>query len=350
MIQIKNLKKEYYTNNISNLVLDNINLEIKQGEIFGIIGHSGAGKSSLLRCLNLLEQPTDGSIFIADENITKKNPKQLREFRRKVSMIFQHFNLLSSRNVYENIALPLEIQGIPKAEIKKRVHELLELVELPNKATAYPKELSGGQKQKVAIARALALDPLVLLSDEATSALDPTSTKQILALLKRLNKELGLTIVLITHEMDVVRRICDRVAIIDKGRIAEMGKTLDIFLDPQTAVTKSFVETSIHTKVPDFMAKKLHDNPYNNDHTYPVVQLTFYGDKGKMPIIAEISRQFNATASIIQANIETIQEQIVGIAICHITGERKDWENALRFLSNQDVNLKVLGYATADNI
>ncbi|WP_150467722.1 methionine ABC transporter ATP-binding protein [Francisella sp. SYW-9] len=350
MIQIKNLKKEYYTNNISNLVLDNINLEIKQGEIFGIIGHSGAGKSSLLRCLNLLEQPTDGSIFIADENITKKNPKQLREFRKKVAMIFQHFNLLSSRNVYENIALPLEIQGVPKVEIKKRVHKLLELVELPNKATAYPKELSGGQKQKVAIARALALDPLVLLSDEATSALDPTSTKQILALLKRLNKELGLTIVLITHEMDVVRRICDKVAIIDKGHIAEMGNTLDIFLDPQTEVTKSFVETSIHTKVPDFIAKKLHDNPYSNDHIYPVVQLTFYGDKGKMPIIAEISRQFNASASIIQANIETIQEQIVGIAICHITGERKDWENALKFLSNQDVNLKVLGYATADNI
>lgn len=350
MIQIKNLKKEYRSNNTSNLVLDNINLDIKQGEIFGIIGHSGAGKSSLLRCLNLLEQPTDGSISIADENITKKNPKQLREFRKKVSMIFQHFNLLSSRNVFENIALPLEIQGIPKAEIKKRVFELLELVELPNKANAYPQELSGGQKQKVAIARALALDPLVLLSDEATSALDPTSTKQILALLKRLNKELGLTIVLITHEMDVVRKICDRVAIIDKGRIAEMGKTLDIFLDPQAPVTKSFVETSIHTKVPDFIAKRIYDNPYSYDNTYPVVQLTFYGDKGKMPIIAEISRQFNATASIIQANIETIQEQIVGIAICHITGERQDWENALRFLSNQDVNLKVLGYATADNI
>jgi D-methionine transport system ATP-binding protein len=350
MIQIKNLKKEYKSNNSTNLVLDNINLEIKQGEIFGIIGHSGAGKSSLLRCLNLLEQPTDGSIFIADENITKKNPKQLREFRKKVAMIFQHFNLLSSRNVYENIALPLEIQGISKAEIKKRVPELLDLVELPNKAHAYPKELSGGQKQKVAIARALALNPLILLSDEATSALDPTSTKQILALLKRLNKELGLTIVLITHEMDVVRKICDRVAIIDKGRIPEIGKTLDIFLDPQAPVTKSFVETSIHTRLPDFMAKKLQDNPYSSENTYPVVQLTFYGDKGKMPIIAEISRQFNATASIIQANIETIQEQVVGIAICHITGERHDWENALKFLSNQDVNLKVLGYATADNI
>lgn len=350
MIQIKNLKKEYRTNNTSNLVLDNINLEINQGEIFGIIGHSGAGKSSLLRCLNLLEQPTDGSIFIADENITKKNSKQLREFRKKVAMIFQHFNLLSSRNVFENIALPLEIQGVPKAEIRKRVSELLELVELPNKASAYPQELSGGQKQKVAIARALALNPLVLLSDEATSALDPTSTKQILALLKRLNKELGLTIVLITHEMDVVRKICDRVAIIDKGRIPEMGKTLDIFLDPKMPVTKSFVETSIHTKVPDFMAKKLYDNPYSNENTYPVIQLTFYGDKGKMPIIAEISRQFNATASIIQANIETIQDQIVGIAICHITGERQDWENALKFLSNQDVNLKVLGYAAADNI
>ncbi|QIV94727.1 methionine ABC transporter ATP-binding protein [Allofrancisella frigidaquae] len=350
MIEIKNLKKEYITNNINNLVLDNINLEIQEGEIFGIIGHSGAGKSSLLRCLNLLEQPSDGSIFIAEENITKKTPKQLREFRKKVAMIFQHFNLLSSRNVFENIALPLEIQGIPKSEIKKRVHELLDLVELPNKALAYPKELSGGQKQKVAIARALALNPLVLLSDEATSALDPTSTKQILALLKRLNKELDLTIVLITHEMDVVRKVCDRVAIIDKGQIAEIGKTLDIFLNPQTEVTKSFVETSIHTKIPEFIAKRLYDNPYSYENTYPLVQLTFYGEKGKMPIIAEISRQFNASASIIQANIETIQDQIVGIAICHITGERQDWENALRFLTNQDVNLKVLGYAPADNI
>ncbi|QIV95835.1 D-methionine transport system ATP-binding protein [Allofrancisella inopinata] len=350
MIEIKNLKKEYITNNINNLVLDNINLEIQEGEIFGIIGHSGAGKSSLLRCLNLLEQPSDGSIFIAKENITKKTPKQLREFRKKVAMIFQHFNLLSSRNVFENIALPLEIQGIPKSEIKKRVYELLDLVELPNKALAYPKELSGGQKQKVAIARALALNPLVLLSDEATSALDPTSTKQILALLKRLNKELGLTIVLITHEMDVVRKVCDRVAIIDKGQIAEIGKTLDIFLNPQTEVTKSFVETSIHTKIPEFIAKRLYDNPYSYENTYPIVQLTFYGEKGKMPIIAEISRQFNASASIIQANIETIQDQIVGIAICHITGERQDWENALRFLTNQDVNLKVLGYAPADNI
>ncbi len=349
MIQIKNLKKKYITNNVSNQVLDNINLEISQGEIFGIIGHSGAGKSSLLRCLNLLEEPTDGSIHIADENITKKTPKQLRDFRKKVSMIFQHFNLLSSRTVFENVALPLQIQGVARTEIKKRVHELLDLVELPNKAAAYPNELSGGQKQKVAIARALALNPLVLLSDESTSALDPISTKQILGLIKRLNKELGLTIVLITHEMDVVRNICDRVAIIDNGQISEMGKTLDVFLDPKADVTKSFVETSIHTKVPDYIAKTMLDNPYSNDNTYPIVQLTFYGDKGKMPIITEISRQFNASASIIQANIETIQGQIVGIAICHITGERQDWENALTFLSKQDVNLKVLGYATADN-
>ncbi|GAB4226028.1 MAG: ATP-binding cassette domain-containing protein [Francisella sp.] len=350
MIQIKNLKKEYLANNIRNLVLDNINLEIKQGEIFGIIGHSGAGKSTLLRCLNLLEQPTDGSIFIADENITKKNAKQLRDFRKKVSMIFQHFNLLSSRTVFDNIALPLEIQKVPKNEIKKRVTELLDLIELPNKANSYPKELSGGQKQKVAIARALALNPLILLSDEATSALDPTSTNQILDLLKVLNKKLNLTIVLITHEMDVVKKICDRVAIIDKGRIAEVGNTIDIFLDPQLPITKSFVETSIHTKIPDFIAKKLYDNPYSYENTYPVVQLTFYGDKGKEPLIAQISRQFNAYASIIQANIETIQDKIIGIAICIITGERPDWENALRFLSNQDINLKVLGYASADNI
>ena len=350
MIEIKNLKKEYTTNNISNLVLDNINLEIDEGEIFGIIGYSGAGKSSLLRCLNLLEKPSDGSIHIASENITKKNPKQLRDFRKKIAMIFQNFNLLSSRTVFENVSLPLEIQGTSKSEIKKRVFELLDLVELPNKAYAYPQELSGGQKQKVAIARALALNPIVLLSDEATSSLDPTSTKQILALLKRLNKELGLTVVLITHEMNVVRKICDRVAIIDNGKIPEIGKTLEIFLNPQAEVTKSFVESCIHTKIPDFIASNLYNNPYSKDNTYPLIQLTFYGDKGQMPIIAKISRQFNASASIIQANIETIQDQIVGIAICHITGERQDWENALKFLSNQDLNLKVLGYAPTNSI
>ena len=350
MIKIKNLKKEYISNGISNLVLDNINLDIHDGEIFGIIGHSGAGKSSLLRCLNLLEQPSEGSIFIGDEDITKKNPSQLRNFRKKIAMIFQHFNLLSSRNVFENIALPLEIQGVAKLEIKKRVHELLDLVELPNKSMAYPNELSGGQKQKVAIARALALNPTILLSDEATSSLDPTSTKQILELLKRLNKELGITIVLITHEMDVVKKICDRVAIIDKGKIPEMGKTLEVFLDPQRSITKSFVETSIHTRLPSFIIKKLHDNPYNYDDLYPIAQLTFYGEAGKMPIITEISRKFNASASIIQANIETIQDQVVGIAICHITGERDDWEDSLKYLSNQDVNLKVLGYARTSDI
>ena len=271
-------------------------------------------------------------------------------FVKKIAMIFQNFNLLSSRTVFENVSLPLEIQGTSKSEIKKRVFELLDLVELPNKAYAYPQELSGGQKQKVAIARALALNPIVLLSDEATSSLDPTSTKQILALLKRLNKELGLTVVLITHEMNVVRKICDRVAIIDNGKIPEIGKTLEIFLNPQAEVTKSFVESCIHTKIPDFIASNLYNNPYSKDNTYPLIQLTFYGDKGQMPIIAKISRQFNASASIIQANIETIQDQIVGIAICHITGERQDWENALKFLSNQDLNLKVLGYAPTNSI
>lgn len=350
MINIKNLKKEYYSNNISNLVLENINLDIDKGEIFGIIGHSGAGKSSLLRCLNLLESPTDGSITISGEDITKKNPKELRTFRKKIGMIFQHFNLLSSRNVFENISLPLEIQGISKDKIKKRVFDLLELVELPNKANSYPSQLSGGQKQKVAIARALANNPDVLLSDEATSALDPTSTIQILNLLKKLNKELRLTIVLITHEMDVVKNICDKVAIIDKGKIVEQGQTIDIFLDPKHNTTKSFVETSINTKIPDFLKERLNDNPYSFDNTYPLIQITFYGNEGKKPIIAEISKRFNASASIIQANIERIQDKVVGIAICHITGEKQDWEDALKFLSNQDVNLKVLGYASTDNI
>lgn len=350
MIRVENLKKEYITNGVSNLVLDNINLEVKKGEIFGIIGHSGAGKSSLLRCLNLLEEPSDGTVFVADEDITKKNPKALRAFRKNLGMIFQHFNLLSSRNVFENVALPLEIQGYSKPNIKKRVLELLELVELPGKANAYPNELSGGQKQKVAIARALALNPLVLLSDEATSALDPTSTKQILRLLKKLNRELNLTIVLITHEMDVVKNICDRVAIIDKGKIVELGDTINIFLNPKADVTRAFVETSINTKIPNYLLSKLHDNPYSHDNLFPLVRLTFYGLKGKAPIISQISKKFNANASIIQANIERIHDQIVGIAICHITGERKDWEEALKFLSTQEVNLKVLGYASTDNI
>lgn len=222
-------KKEYIGKNARHIALNGINLTIEEGEIFGIIGRSGAGKSTLIRCINLLENPTEGKITINGDDLTTKSPHELRKFRQKIGMIFQHFNLLSSRTVYENIAFPLELQHMPKAQIDKKVKELISLVGLQNKTHAYPDELSGGQKQRVGIARALASDPVALLCDEATSALDPETTEQILALLKKLNKELKLTIVLITHEMDVIRKICDKVAIIEHGVIQEIGTVTELF-------------------------------------------------------------------------------------------------------------------------
>lgn len=245
MITIQGLSKTFNTADGKVYALKNINLQIEAGDIFGVIGFSGAGKSTLIRCLNRLEEPDSGIIRIGDQEITTLNKSQLREARKRIGMIFQHFNLFDSKTVFENIAFPLEVAGLAKPQIRGRVEELLELVELTEKKGAYPCQLSGGQKQRVGIARALANNPEVLLSDEATSALDPKTTYSILELLRNINQKLNLTIVLITHEMDVLRRICNHVAVIEDGTITEMGAVKDLFTHPQTDTTRLFVQSDI---------------------------------------------------------------------------------------------------------
>ncbi len=243
MITITGLSKSFQTPYGKVDALKNINLEIKQGDIFGVIGFSGAGKSTLIRCLNRLEEPDSGIIRIGEHEITSLNKSQLREVRKRIGMIFQHFNLFDSKTVFGNVAFPLEVAGLSKRQIKNRVEQLLELVELTDKTNAYPAQLSGGQKQRVGIARALANNPEVLLSDEATSALDPKTTYAILELLRNINRKLNLTIVLITHEMDVLRRICNNVAVIEDGEITEMGPVQELFLNPRTDTTRLFVQS-----------------------------------------------------------------------------------------------------------
>lgn len=251
MITITDLSKSFVTSDNHIHALKKINLKVKKGDIFGIIGFSGAGKSTLVRCVNRLEEPDSGNIYIGDKEITSLNKDQLREARKKIGMIFQHFNLFDAKTVFENVAFPLEVAGYPKDKINSRVHEILDLVELTDKLTAYPSQLSGGQKQRVGIARALANNPEVLLSDEATSALDPRTTYSILDLLKSINEKLHITIVLITHEMDVLRHICNNVAVIEDGEIIESGTINDLFTNPQSNTTKLFVskntqEVSVH--------------------------------------------------------------------------------------------------------
>lgn len=348
MIEIQNLKKEYLSKHSHHIALRGINLSVKSGEIFGIIGKSGAGKSTLIRCINLLEQPTEGHVLINNQDITKLSAEKLRKARQKIGMIFQHFNLLSSRTVFDNVAFPLELQHVSRAKINAKVNELLSLVGLDQKAHAYPDELSGGQKQRVAIARALACDPVALLCDEATSSLDPETTDQILQLLKKLNEQLQLTIVLITHEMDVIRKICDQVAIIEDGLIQETGSVTELFLNPKTAIAKSFTEKSMHLKLPDEIERKLHKDPYAEAHLTPVVKMTFLGDSISTPVIAELNSKFKVACNLIQANIERIQAQSVGVTICHMLGEKEQWEKALSFLHQQHIKIEVIGYAAID--
>jgi len=249
MISIKNLSKNFNTPYGKVEVLKGVNLEIEKGDIFGIIGFSGAGKSTMVRCLNLLEKPDEGTIIIGDKDMTKLNKKELRKAREKIGMIFQQFNLFDSKTVFDNVAFPLKVAGYPKDKINERVHEILELVELKDKEKAHPAQLSGGQKQRVGIARALANNPDVLLSDEATSALDPQTTYSILELLKNINKKLNLTIVLITHELDVVKYCCNNVAVIEKGVIMEEGPTDEVFLNPQSDTAKVFIDITNNLQI-----------------------------------------------------------------------------------------------------
>jgi D-methionine transport system ATP-binding protein len=331
MIKISKLKKVYKSSSGEITALDQVDLEIKQGEIYGIIGLSGAGKSTLIRCMNLLEKPTSGSIQIDRQEIVNLKGEELRKLRSSLGMIFQHFNLLMQRTVEGNVAFPLEIAGLPNDEIKIRTKELLELVGLSDKIKAYPAQLSGGQKQRVAIARALANNPKVLLCDEATSALDPLTTKSILGLLKDINRNLGLTIVLITHEMDVIKEICDHVAVIDQNHIVEMGPVIDVISTPKSVAAKKIFGYTKREIPIDVMASE-------NNADYSIrIKVTFTGKSALKPVVSNIVRQFDIDANILFGNIDYIQGAPLGELVLELTGQRRSVEKALHYI--KDLNL-----------
>ena len=350
MIQIENLYKTFHLKTGDVVALDGVSLQISDGDIYGVIGYSGAGKSTLVRCINLLEKPDSGSVtvegtrlFWTDESgKTACLPeKEVNRVRKGIGMIFQHFNLLDRSTVFENIAYPLKYTGLSKQEIRERVLEMLDLVDLRDKENVYPSQLSGGQKQRVAIARALAGRPKVLLSDEATSALDPDATESILSLLEKLNRQLGLTIVLITHEMSVIKAISNRVAVLENGQVAEEGNTYEIFSHPQADITKKFIQSTSALGKLEALAKK---GLVTADGGRLVI-LTFGKDCVGDALISVISRKYNVSVNIALANIDQLREGALGRLACVIKGEEKDVEDALLFLRNNKVGVEEPDYA-----
>ncbi|MCR9365964.1 methionine ABC transporter ATP-binding protein MetN [Vibrio antiquarius] len=342
MIEIKNVNKVFYQGSKEILALKDINLHIAKGTIFGVIGSSGAGKSTLIRCVNMLEAPTSGSIIFDGIDLTKLSKKQLVETRRNIGMIFQHFNLLSSRTVFDNVALPLELAGKDKSQITTKVTELLKLVGLADKHESYPSNLSGGQKQRVAIARALASDPSVLLCDEATSALDPATTQSILELLKEINRKLNITILLITHEMEVVKSICHEVAIIGGGELVEKGTVGDIFAHPKTELAHQFIRSTLDLSIPEDYQARLQAERV--DGSYPLVRLEFTGATVDAPLMSQISRKYNIDVSILSSDLDYAGGVKFGMMVAELFGNEEDDNAALEYLRKHNVKVEVLGY------
>ncbi len=334
MIRVRHLSKSFQ----KVKALRDVSLDVDQGDIFGIIGQSGAGKSTLIRCLSSLERPETGEIFIEESDIVKMNPKELRAFRQKIGMVFQHFNLLSSRTVADNISYPLEIHGIPLLEREKRLEEVLPLVGLAEKRDVYPAHLSGGQKQRVGIARALATRPSVLFCDEATSALDSKTTRDILALLRKLNRTLGLTIVLITHEIDVIKQICNKVAVLDRGSIVEAGSIAEIFSDPQHPTTKQLLQNSIHEVPASFFKAVSPDKK--------LLRLTFKGQKAGEPIISKMIKQFDVEVNILLGWLDSLQGVIIGNLVIELAAPEPKLEEALTFLRKNEIHCEELSHGT----
>lgn len=335
MIELKNVSKVFSDGTQEIVAVDDVSLHIDEGEIFGIIGYSGAGKSTLVRTLNGLEQPTSGSITVAGKELSRLSGKQLRQSRQKIGMIFQHFNILWSRTVVENMMFPLEIAGVPKKERLERAQELVRLVGLDGREGAYPSELSGGQKQRVGIARALANDPDVLLCDEATSALDPKTTDDVLELLLDINRRLDLTIVIITHEMEVIRKICDRVAVMQGGRVVETGKTTDIFQNPKEKITREFIQQDEDEDIDQLLSDFREYFPEGR-----ILRVTYPGNQSRAPIISRVSREFNVDINIIRGSIYTTQNSPVGTLYVQVFGDESDVDRAIDEL--QALNTEVL--------
>lgn len=322
--------------------LDGINLEVAAGEVFGIIGPSGAGKSTLVRVVNLLERPSSGRVMVAGIEITGLSGARLRAARRDIGMIFQHFNLLSSRTVFGNVALPLELVGTPSAEIRRKVGDLLELVGLADKRDRYPAELSGGQKQRVGIARALATDPKVLLCDEATSALDPETTRAILRLLADINRRLGLTILLITHEMAVVTEICRRVAVMESGRVIEQGEVLDVFVRPRTPTARALVNIATGGDPPDLLMRRLVPQPVPGGGI--VLRMVFRGALADQPVISQLSRRFGTDMNLLHGRLDAIDGASYGVLVAEVTGPPAGIQATVAFLHSNRLDVEVLGY------
>ncbi|PTP67100.1 methionine ABC transporter ATP-binding protein MetN [Vibrio splendidus] len=342
MIKVNQVNKVFYQGTKEINALIDINLHIPQGQIFGVIGSSGAGKSTLIRCVNMLEAPTSGEVIVDGIDLTKLSKSELSEARRNIGMIFQHFNLLSSRTVFNNVALPLELAGRDKAAIEAKVSELLELVGLSDKRDTYPANLSGGQKQRVAIARALASDPKVLLCDEATSALDPATTQSILELLREINRKLSITILLITHEMDVVKSICHEVAIIGDGELVEKGTVGEIFAHPKTELAHQFIRSTLDLTIPEDYQARLQDTRVNS--SYPLVRLEFTGATVDAPLMTQIARKFNIDVSILNSDLDYAGGVKFGMMVAELFGNEADDNAAIQFLRDNNVKVEVLGY------
>ncbi|MDI9518428.1 MAG: ATP-binding cassette domain-containing protein [Erysipelotrichaceae bacterium] len=339
MIELRNIVKTFNTKNLNIHAVNDVSVTIEDGEIFGIVGYSGAGKSTLVRIINQLEKQTSGTLIINGEDISKLSNNQLRKKRQKIGMIFQHFNLLWSRTVFKNIELPLEIAGVDKETREKRVVELIKLVGLDGREDSYPSELSGGQKQRVGIARALANDPNILLCDEATSALDPETTESILDLLSKINDELGITIVLITHQMEVVQRICQRVAIMSDGYIVELGSVKDVFARPKHEVTKRFVQNIDSGKNIDRLQKELKALYPNGE----IMRLTFMGGNSDKPIIAGAIKKTGLLVSILDSNINHTKLGVMGFTYLHIpNGDENKTNEFISYLVENDVKVEVV--------
>ena len=333
MIIFENIKKTYIKNKQQVHALNDINLTVDTGDIFGLIGWSGAGKSSLIRLVNQLEKPTSGIVKVDGVDLNKLDVKAQRAHKKKIGMIFQHFNLLESKTVAQNIAIPLVLQGINKEEIERRVEAMLSYVDLSGKKASYPSQLSGGQKQRVGIARALITEPSILLCDEATSALDPQTTLSILKLLKQINSERNITILLVTHEMEVISSICNKVAVMEKGQVIEQGSVLDIFSAPQQETTKKFVSTVINAEIPEAVLESLTEQGN-------IFRLEFLGDSAREPVVNELILKQLVEINILFANMREIGGVVLGSMFIQMNGTETDVDKAVAFLQGRGVKVE----------
>ena len=342
MIDIQDLSLTYAGPQGPVHALKNINLHIQAGEVFGIIGRSGAGKSSLVRCMNLLNRPGSGKMIVNGRDLLQLSDAQLRQARQEIGMVFQHFNLLSSRTVFDNTALPLELVGVSKAQIAQRITPLLELVGLAHLANRYPAQISGGQKQRVGIARALASNPRVLLSDEATSALDPETTRSILDLLRQVNRELGVTVVLITHQMQVIKQIADRVAVMEAGQVVELGAVLDVFTNPQQAITQSLIDEIVPQELPASVQQRVQALSLGlpAGQSGQLLRLSYAGDSAYQPVLSHLIRELGLDLSILHGQIDDIQGQTFGSLAVFASGPPAQITAAIAYLQRNGVQVR----------